>query len=288
MTKKLDLSNIVSQVQKSFKDDRRAKKIGLGSSLKDVKPEDCILMPSFWTESTNTPGLPFGRMVLLAGNADSGKTSLAIQVMKAAQEQDVVVIYCETEGKSTPKDLMAWGVDPEQVILIQTAIAEDAFEAVFRAWDAVMAEYPESKLLVIIDSIGNIISQRDANLDLSEGSSKPGGHGHVNRLALNKIIAKMEQDNAALLLISYTYDNIGSVGKKSAGGEAMHLFSSLHYQTVRVKWLEAQVKGRKVRIGARVAFKLQKNHIDKTNPGPKEILFDITKAGMDYVKEKEE
>lgn len=225
---------------------------------------------------------------MLAGTPDSGKTSVAIQAMKAAQEQGAAVIYAETEGKTTEKDLIAWGVDPDQIMLIQARTAERVFASIIRAWDAIKDADSSVNLLVIIDSLGNVVSERDSELDLIESVQQIGGKGKINRLGLNQIVAKMEQDNAAILLINYTYDNLGSPGKTNAGGQALNFFSSLTYQTSRKAWIERTVQGKKVRIGAEVVFKLYKNHLNKEDPGDKEIVFRITKDGIEYVKAKEE
>jgi len=208
--------------------------------------------------------------------------------MKAAQDQGVTVIYTETEGKTTSKDLESWGVKSNEVLLIQARIAEEAFELTLRAWDAIKDADLDTKLLVIIDSLGNVVSQRDSDLDLTEGSQQPGGKGKINRLGLNKIVAKMEEDDAAILLISYTYENLGSVGRTNAGGQALNFFSSLSYQTSRKGWVEKTEKGKKIRIGADVLFRLYKNHVNKEDMGEKEITFRITGEGISYVKGKEE
>ena len=59
-------------------------------------------------------------------NVDSPATIRA--AMKAAQEQGVGVLYVETEGKTSTGDLVNWGVDPDQVMLVQESVAETAFE----------------------------------------------------------------------------------------------------------------------------------------------------------------
>ena len=102
------------------------------------------------------------------------------------------------------------------------------------------------------------------------------------------MISKRDEDNAAILVINYTYDNIGSPGKTNAGGKAVNFFSSLTYQTSRKQWLEKTVKGEKVRTGARVQWRLFKNHIDKSNPGPKNVEFDITSEGFKIVGSNDE
>lgn len=286
---KYDLGNVVANVTKLYnKTPSKLKNIGLGSRLRTLESKNFLTMPDWWQKATNTPGLPFGKIVMIAGDSDSGKTSCAIAAMKAAQEQEVAVLYVETEGKTTKEDLENWGVNADQVMLVQESIAERAFEGMFALWDQFFKVYPSGRLLVVFDSLGNVVSMRDTEIDLTEQKQKPGGKGQINRMGLNKLIAKRDEDEVAVLMINYTYDNIGSPGKTNAGGKAVNFFSSLTYQTSRKSWLEKTVKGLKVRHGARVQWKLFKNHLDKSNPGPKVVELDITAEGFSLVGESDE
>ena len=133
---KYDLNKVVNNAQKLYnKTPNKLNNIGLGSKLRGLADSDFLIMPKWWQEGTNTKGIPFGKIVMIAGDSDSGKTSCAIAAMKAAQEQEVAVLYVETEGKTTTQDLNAWGVDASQVMLVQETIAERAFEAMFALWD---------------------------------------------------------------------------------------------------------------------------------------------------------
>lgn len=278
---KVDISKVVAHVQKLYdKNPQKANKVGLGSKLRGIGDDEFLVMPEWWQRATHTPGLPYGKIVMIAGDSDSGKTSAAIEAMKAAQAQDVGILYVETEGKTSTQDLINWGVKADEVMLVQSSMAEEAFQLMFDLWDAYFKAAPKAKLLVIFDSIGNVVSRRDSEIDLTESSQKPGGKGQINRLGLNKLIAKRAEHDVAVLIVNYTYDNIGSPGKTNAGGKAVNFFSSLTYQTSRKSWLEKTVKGEKVRIGAKVQWKLFKNHINKSNPGPKVVEFDITASGI--------
>lgn len=278
------MGSLASNIRKQFKDNpKMAKRVGVGSNLSKLTDADFIIMPQWWKDCTGVQGLPFGKLVMIAGDSDSGKTSCAIEAMRAAQAQGVGVIYVETEGKTTEADLSRWGVRPDDILLVQSSIAEEAFELLFATWDAFKEKYPSSKLLVVFDSIGNVVSQRDASIDLTEQNSQPGGKGKINRLAINKMIAKKDGDNAAILVINYTYDNMGSPGKTNAGGKAVNFFSSLTFQTTRKGWVEKQVQGEKVRIGAEVVWKLFKNHLDKGNSNKKEFTLRITAEGIEVV-----
>lgn len=286
---KFDIGSIVSDVQKNFKDkENLINKVGAVSDLHELTDADFIVLGPFWQEATLTKGIPFSRLTTFAGGSDSGKTSIAIQAIKAALEQGVGVIYAETEMKTTEKDFTDWGVDPSQIVLISSNIAEEMYEVVFQAWDSFRDKYPDVPLLVVIDSIGNLISLRDEDIDMIEQSQKPGGQGKANRLGLSKLMAKMgsEEAKTAVVLVSYTYDNIGSPGKTTAGGMALHLFSSLMYQTQRKGWLYKTVKGDRIKVGAEVIFTQQKNHVNKSAPGDYKITYRITKDGFEYIKDK--
>ena len=279
---KFDLDSIIKEVHKenTRKSDLLAK-IGTGENLKELNPENFMVMPKWWQEATNTLGIPYGGMVQIAGDSDSGKTSCAVEAMKAAQKQGCAVLYVETEGKTTKDDLKSWGVDTSQIMLVQTAIAEKAFSSMFKLWDKFTAHYPNEKLFVVFDSIGNVVSQHDDEIDMAESHQKPGGKGKTNRSGINLMVSRCERHKAAILILNYTYDNIGSPGKTNAGGKALNFFSSLTYQTTRKGWIERTVKGQKVRAGATVQWKLFKNHINKKNPGPKLVELNITEAGIE-------
>lgn len=279
--KKFNLNKIVSDTQKLYnKSTNNLGLIGVGDNLRSLADGNFLTMPEWYQKGTNTKGIPFGGYIMIAGDSDSGKTSAAIAAMKAAQEQDIAILYVETEGKTTTQDLVNWGVDPTQVMLVKASVAEEAWDTMFKLWDNFSKEYPEEKILVIFDSIGNTVSKHDIELDMMTTNSKPGGKGKTNRAGVNALVARMAKGNAAGLMINYTYDNMGSPGKTNAGGKALNFFSSLTYQTSRKAWIEKTVKGIKLRVGAKVQWKLFKNHIDKANPGPKLIEFDITADGI--------
>lgn len=284
MSLKLDMTSIANTIRKKFKDSPKlAAKVGVGSDLRKLTEKDFLKMPKWFTEAfEGIPGLPYGKIVMVAGDSDTGKTSMCIESMKAAQGQGVGIIYVETEGKTNENDLIQWGVDPSGVLLVQATVAEEAFELMFEAWDGFIAKYPSTPLLVIFDSLGNTVSMRDAEINLIEQSQKPGGKGSINRMAINKLVAKRDETNAAILFINYTYDNIGSPGKTNAGGKAVNFFSVLTFQTTRKCWVESKAGGETKRIGAEVTWKLFKDHLRKGQAVSKEVYLKITKEGIEY------
>jgi len=275
--------NIADKNNKLF-NKRKSPEITLGSEMPDSSQMEYVEMPEWWQKGTNTKGLPFRKIVVIAGDSDSGKTSFSIDAIKQAVEQGVSVLYVETEGKTTKEDFVSWGVDPSKIYFTSDSIAEDIYSRVI----TFLRGHKDKKFLVIIDSLGNVLSKHDSERDLATTHAKPGGKGKANREGLNSLIALRTQQDIALVVITYTYDNLGSPGKTNAGGKAVNFYNCLCYQTSRKSWIERTVAGKKIRKGARVQWKLFKNHIDRANPGPKVIELDITSDGIALVGASDE
>jgi len=280
---KFDMKSIAAKLKKSLKDDKLAAAVGTAADLKNIDRGVDMTHTDWWKPATGVNVVPFGKMVMFAGNTDSGKTSAAIETMKAAIAQGVGVIYVETEGKTKPQDLRDRGLDPEQILLVNNSVTEVAFSLLIKTWDAFFDANPEASLLVVIDSIGNTISQREADTDLSD-VLQLGVKAKANRRGLNAVIAKMHEDDVALFVVTYTYNNLGSPGKSNAGGKASDFFSSLTFQCTRVKWIEKIQNKEKVRVGATVKWTIFKNHLLKTGGARKSVLIDITEDGLKLVE----
>lgn len=291
---KFDFSDVLSDVQDALKRDKRgedASNVSLADVMNPVsrKPEDYVVMPEWWEDTYSVLGLPFGKICQIAGDSDTGKTSLCIEAMRAAQAQGCGIVYVETEGKTSKDDLKEWGVDPAGVLLVETNITEKAFDLSFRMIETFFKKFPKNKLLYVFDSFGNTISMRDEELDLVTESQKPGGASKTNRLGLGRLIALMAKYPMAVLLVNYTYDNIGSVGKVEAGGKGLKFYTMIGIHSQRTgDWIVTKDK-EKVKRGAFVRWSTFKNHYQKSAIDadgnrrvlPKELNIQISAAGIE-------
>lgn len=289
MSKKLDLQAIANKIRKTFKDDKRSADIfGTGADISTPsKAEDFVVLDSWFKEATGVMGLPFGYVFMIAGNTDSGKTSFAIEAIKQAQAQGTHVILVDTEKKTTSSRLIARGIDPHQIALIRPDYLEDAYDGIDTYINAIKDEDPDSKLLVIFDSLGNTPARAEADTDVDD-SLQMGLAAKVNKRGFRRLIPKLNRDKIHILVINQTYANMGSPGRTNAGGNAVDFFSALTFQTSRFKWLEKTVKGESVRVGARVQWTLYKNHLLGDVPLQKKIQLDCTAEGMKLVGSEEE
>ena len=281
----IDFKQAAEEIRQTFKDKKKASMISTGSEMTTPSaPEDFVVMPEWFARMSGSLGLPYGYVVMVAGNTDSGKTSFTIEAMKCAQEQDVNIILVDTEKKTTSRRLTDWGVDPDRVARVQPEYLEEAYDGIDKWVDYIKDADPESKILVIFDSVGNTPSVKEVEREVDE-TLQLGVAAKSNKRGMRRLVPRLKRDNIAMLLINQTYDNIASPGKTNAGGKAMDYFSCLTYQTTRKGWLEKTVKGEKKRYGARVRWTLYKNHlIDSDNDVAKVSDIDITGEGMKLVE----
>jgi len=296
--KVFDFSTTIDRIKGSLKkDDRRKGQFGLGSSLTQISqdPKDYVVMPSWWKEYFGVMGLQFGKVYQIAGDSDTGKTSLALEAILRAQQQGYGIVYVETEGKTSEADLISKGIDPKGVMVVSSAITEEAFDNALKCWDEFFKDFPNSKLLLVYDSYGNTVSMRDAALDMTKDFQKPGGAAKTNRLGLNTMIARMMTDPVCVFIVNYVYSNIGGRGGTvNAGGKALNFFSMLTLQSTRLGWLDVVRNGVRVREGAKVRWRVYKNHYAKTLVDEKgeQILLPafidlkITTKGLEVVDAK--
>ena len=257
----IDFKQAAEEIRSTFKDKKKASMISTGAEMTTpTKPEDFVVMPEWFARMSGTLGLPYGFVVMIAGNTDSGKTSFTIEAMKCAQEQDVNIILVDTEKKTTGRRLTDWGVNPDHVARVQPEYLEEAYDGIDKWVDYIKDADPDAKILVIFDSVGNTPSIKEVERDVDE-TLQLGVAAKSNKRGMRRLVPRLKRDNIAMLLINQTYDNIASPGKTNAGGKAMDYFSCLTYQTTRKGWLEKTIKGEKKRVGAKVRWTLYKNHL---------------------------
>lgn len=281
---KVDFKALSEKIRKSFKEDKRGAAVfGTGADIiTPNKAEDFVVLDPWWKEATGVMGLPFGYVFMIAGNTDSGKTSFAIEAIKAAQEQGVSVILVDSEKKTTGGRLLARGVDPEKIALIRPDYLEDAYDGIDKWIEYIKDADPNGKILVVFDSLGNTPARSEAATEVDD-SLQMGLAAKVNKRGFRRLIPRLNTDKIHILVINQTYANMGSVGRTNAGGNAVDFFSALTFQTSRFKWLEKTVKGEVLRIGARVQWTLYKCHLLDGTPLNKKIQIDCTASGMKLV-----
>lgn len=126
---------------------------------------DVIPTPSFGLNYILGGGLWSGRIHLLWGNTQAGKSTLALHTAAAAQALGYVVVVIDAEGTTTDEWLDHCGVDNDTRIVIRSTVLEDILGVILP-----MMREKEAKYFFIVDSINSVVFESFYKDDTSTGA----------------------------------------------------------------------------------------------------------------------
>lgn len=227
-------------------------------------------------------GISTNRITAFAGESGSGKSFLAYSVSKHAQKAGYAVIYIDTEQAVDLEDLPKFGVDNslDKFRLIRSNKVEDVNITLTQLIDDLkeqkMAGYELPKLLIVLDSLGQMASNKE-KADLLKGDIK---QDMTKAKALGSMFRSINTDLGYLdipfLVCNHTYLTMDLFPRSVLKGGNGLLYSA----SVIGFMSKSQLKtGQEDDMdlgssGISVLFKTQKNRMAK----PKKIRFDISFA----------
>ena len=285
---KVSMADLASQIRNTFKDKEQSKIVCTGAEIPRLEKKDFIILPEWWKEVTGLWGLPYGYIFMIAGNKDSGKTAVSIEIIKTAQKQGVYVVLVDTEKKTDRDRLTFHGVKDDELAVIRPSYLEEAYDGIDKWIDAINASDPEAKILVVFDSLGNTPSKKEKDTQL-DSTHQLGVAAKVNKLALRRLTPQLGKNNVHFLVINQTYQNMGSFGRSNSGGQAVDFAAAVIYQTSRAAWLEKGTGANTKRVGAQVKWTLYKSQLGFKKEGfIKSFKLNLTNDGVALVKDRKE
>lgn len=272
-----DINAIVKKAQESYqkKDLGLAKQISTGKTIaRPSEDKDFIVWTKndFWQSLTGLRGLPYGKIVQIAGKPDSGKSSCAANFMKMAQDQGTLVILWDSEQKFSPLrfDSKIGGKSDQLLVVNHNGIIEGC-KAVSFLVHAAKEINPNVKILIVWDSVGACVNSSEDKSDDENFSQQPGISAKENSFAIkkfNKLASRYMnketgEQSVSTLVINQVYQTIGfgiSVAVEKGGQEITYL-SSLIVQLSRKKDLMKVKGGKKYKYGIVTRAKVKKNHL---------------------------
>lgn len=208
-------------------------------------------------------GLPRGRIVEIFGPESSGKTTLALHVIAAAQRADGVAAFVDAEHALDPAWMKRCGVNPETLLVSQPDCGEQALEITD------MLVRSNAVDVIVVDSVAALTPKSE--LEGEMGQASVGVQARLMSQGMRKLTAGIAKSRTIVIFINQIREKIGVMfgsPETTPGGRALKFYSSIRIDVRRIASIK---EGDKV-TGSQVKARVVKN---KVAPPFRETLFDI-------------
>lgn len=197
-------------------------------------------------------GLPRGRIVEIHGLQSSGKTSLCLAIISKFQKNGMPCAYIDAEYSFDFDHAKTFGVDTDNLLLLQPDCGEEAFEAMEKL------VRDKSVQLIVVDSVPALIPRPEAEAEI--GKPQMGGQARLMAAGLRKLIGPVNKNGAIVIFINQLRQNImgGQYDPYTLpGGMALRFFSSLMLELKR----DSAIKSGDTLIGYEIRVRVKKNKV---------------------------
>ncbi|KAL7138423.1 hypothetical protein ABFS83_10G162600 [Erythranthe nasuta] len=197
-------------------------------------------------------GLPKGRMVEIYGQEASGKTTLALHVIKEAQKLGGYCAYLDVENAMSPSLAESIGVNIDNLLISQPDSAENLLSVV----DTLTKSGSIS--VIVVDSVAALVPQIEVDELQCGSSSTSGQQSRIMTQALRKIHYSLCNSSTLIIFINQVRSNLklveGSVraDEVTCGGNALKFYAAVRMRISRKKLIKTDDKATGLDISVQV------------------------------------
>jgi recombination protein RecA len=209
---------------------------------------------SFDEEVLGVGGVPRGRVVEIYGPESSGKTTLVLEIIAAAQRNGELAAFVDAEHALDPNYASQLGVDVDNLYVSQPDYGEQALEAVIALVES------RAVTIVAVDSVAALVPK--AELDGEMGDSHMGLQARLMSQAMRKLVGICAVNEVTVIFINQLREKIGVVfgnPETTTGGRALKFYSSVRLDVRRDA--NGNIKDGDKIIGHRLKIKAAKNKV---------------------------
>lgn len=266
MAKPFDISKFRKNIAKSID--------GLGIGFCD--PTDWVSTGSYalnyLISGAFDKGIPLGKVTVFAGESGSGKSYICSgNLIRNAQQQGIFTILIDSENALDESWLQALGVDtsPDKLLKLSLCMIDDVAKTIseFMKEYKAMPEEDRPKILIVVDSLGMLLTPTDVNQ--FEAGDMKGDMGRKPK-ALTSLVRNcvnmFGSYNVGLVATNHTYasQDMFDPDDKISGGQGFIYASSIVVAMRKLK-LKEDLDGNKTTTvnGIRAACKIMKTRYAK-------------------------
>ncbi len=243
-----DLRNTLAQIEKEFGEgsimplgaDRQAPIEGISSGSLSV---DMAL---------GGKGFPRGRIIEIFGPESSGKTTIALHSVAAAQRAGGIAAFIDAEHALDPSWAKKLGISLEKLLVSQPTSGEEAMHI------CELLIKSNAVDIIVVDSVAALVPQKE--LDGEIGDSFVGLQARLMSQTMRKLTGAIAKSKTTVIFINQIREKIGVMfgsPETTPGGRALKFYSSCRVDVRRIGTLK---DGEDV-VGQRVKVKVVKNKV---------------------------
>lgn len=242
------LRNTLAQIEKEF---------GEGSimplGIDAQKPIEGISSGSLSVDlALGGKGFPRGRIIEIYGPESSGKTTIALHSVAAAQRAGGIAAFIDAEHALDPSWAKKLGISLEKLLVSQPTTGEEALHI------AEMLIKSNAVDIIVIDSVAALVPQKELEGDI--GDSVVGLQARLMSQAMRKLTGAIAKSKTTVIFINQLREKIGVMfgsPETTPGGKALKFYASCRVDVRRIGTLK---DGEDV-VGQRVKVKVVKNKV---------------------------
>ena len=197
-------------------------------------------------------GFPRGRIIEVFGPESSGKTTLALHAVAAAQRGGGIAAFIDAEHALDPSWAKKLGISLEKLLVSQPTSGEEAMQI------AELLIKSNAVDIIVVDSVAALVPQKE--LDGEIGDSFVGLQARLMSQAMRKLTGAIAKSKTTVIFINQIREKIGVMfgsPETTPGGRALKFYSSCRVDVRRIGTLK---DGEDV-VGQRVRVKVVKNKV---------------------------
>ena len=197
-------------------------------------------------------GFPRGRIIEVFGPESSGKTTIALHSVAAAQRAGGIAAFIDAEHALDPSWAKKLGISLEKLLVSQPTSGEEAMQI------AEMLIKSNAVDIIVVDSVAALVPQKE--LDGEIGDSFVGLQARLMSQTMRKLTGAIAKSKTTVIFINQIREKIGVMfgsPETTPGGRALKFYASCRVDVRRIGTLK---DGEDV-VGQRVKVKVVKNKV---------------------------